>query len=220
MKYWTSWYTSAQHDFPTEYWVTGETMDEPVMYTCCAVIEAEDEMAAYGVVAEYAPDWKPRFCEEVAQDWQPNPNRFPPHHKNRKGTEMLFEIGKSLDIEDIGLLKIVDLVLAKEAEQMDYFIGVTGDDRRFYFGFRWLISEEGDYWVGLQYLEDTELCSLLTGNLKIDSLIADDSAEIMGLIVYESGNTFLLPTSVTGVIRQQVEFSWSHTYGQSRSRGK
>lgn len=79
MRFWTSWYTTDDsHDFPVEYWITGETMawdDEPVEFTCCAVVEAESEEAAYALVQQYAPDFRERFCEQVADDWQPG-SRF------------------------------------------------------------------------------------------------------------------------------------------------
>lgn len=75
-RFWISWYSKLKPDnIPFKCWITGETMDEPPSFTYVADIQAESENDAFNHVGLHFPDWKYRFCEEKAIDWQPS-NRF------------------------------------------------------------------------------------------------------------------------------------------------
>jgi hypothetical protein len=88
-KYWISWKqpgddyrpiydpTKESAPFNGAYWCSGEGEDGQGHYsTMCAVVHAEDEDAAKGLVLKYWPDlsdW--RFCDEKESDWKPG-DRF------------------------------------------------------------------------------------------------------------------------------------------------
>ena len=75
-RFWISWYSKLEpENIPFKAWITGETMDEPPAFTYVADVQAESQEAAFTNIAELFPDYKERFCSEVAEDWQPS-DRF------------------------------------------------------------------------------------------------------------------------------------------------
>lgn len=83
-RWWISWYESDLETFEYHgpWWTSGETLGEPVHYTICAAVVAEDEAAARAVITEAhdsrddstIPEW--RFCNERPPDWSPFGERF------------------------------------------------------------------------------------------------------------------------------------------------
>lgn len=81
MRYWISWYTAEEDpdNLPFEAWITGERVNADFSthsVSMVAVIDAESEQAAYNLAREYYPDLEERFCNQVADDFEPG-SRFP-----------------------------------------------------------------------------------------------------------------------------------------------
>lgn len=75
-RFWISWYSKLEpENTPFDCWITGETMDEPPAFTYVGDIQAESENDAFNQVGVIFSDWKYRFCDEIAADWQPS-DRF------------------------------------------------------------------------------------------------------------------------------------------------
>lgn len=86
MRFWISWYQPTEDYRPLKegisYWKTGQTVSEPVQYTLCAVVDAEDKGAAKKRILEDWPEahnW--RFCDSVPDGWEPSSDRFPAREK-------------------------------------------------------------------------------------------------------------------------------------------
>ena len=88
MRFWASWWSGNYEDEgctkpPFKFWVSGQrerANDDPGSErdecSLCAVIDAEDDLAVWNLVKAHFPDYKERFCDPRADDWQPG-GRFP-----------------------------------------------------------------------------------------------------------------------------------------------
>lgn len=89
-RFWVSWYGGSDGDCRPNYiagqppafswWCAGLRNEEPE-WCICAVIDAEDETAAYELARQYWPELVERFCEARDASWTPEPSRFPPPGK-------------------------------------------------------------------------------------------------------------------------------------------
>jgi hypothetical protein len=85
IRHWVSWWSGNYQDEgctapPFQVWVSGsrfrDTNDDRDEQSLCAVIDADSEQAIKETVAKHYPDYEMRFCNPVADDFQPS-NRFP-----------------------------------------------------------------------------------------------------------------------------------------------
>jgi len=85
-RFWVSWWSSYHIKMgctkpPFQAWISGERgwneeWHDSAEVSLVAVIDAESEAQIWEGVKKHFPDYDPRFCDEVADDWQPN-DRFP-----------------------------------------------------------------------------------------------------------------------------------------------
>jgi len=88
--YWVSWYCPedmmGKFELHSPWWISGETMDEPMSFTICAAVMAtsEDQAKLKVIMSHDAPYvsrastetvW--RFASLKPDDWSPFTDRFP-----------------------------------------------------------------------------------------------------------------------------------------------
>jgi hypothetical protein len=83
-RYWVSWWSGNYAEEgctkpPFQFWCSGyrDREGEGDEESLCAVIDAPDEDLVFTAIEKHYPDCKPRFCEEKAPDFEPDPERFP-----------------------------------------------------------------------------------------------------------------------------------------------
>lgn len=75
-RFWASWYSEQEpDDIPFQFWITGQTMNEPPAWTYTALFDVESEEKAWEQVASVFSDYQERFISEKDADWQPG-DRF------------------------------------------------------------------------------------------------------------------------------------------------
>lgn len=86
LRFWVSWWTRkyltshrTARQAPFQYWLTGETLEEPPRYSLCALIDADSESAMRRKVSKIFDDADFRFCDEKPATWSPSGGRFPPY---------------------------------------------------------------------------------------------------------------------------------------------
>jgi hypothetical protein len=69
---------------PIEWWCTGELGSEPPSAINCAIVDADDERAAWAQIVDPTrwPEAEESFIELRPSDWRPNADRFPPKDRS------------------------------------------------------------------------------------------------------------------------------------------
>lgn len=83
-RYWTSWWTTSQGDWPEvpfQFWATGSDMNNRV--AVCALLEGPNRWHVEQGVIKYFPDAEFRFIEPRDHDWSPG-DRFPVYEERVK----------------------------------------------------------------------------------------------------------------------------------------
>lgn len=83
-RYWVSWWSTNSLNAgctkpPFHFWETGQRTFYGHLpeYSFCAVVGAEDNVAAVTLVQHHFPDKSLRFCDAKPADWSPSGHRFP-----------------------------------------------------------------------------------------------------------------------------------------------
>lgn len=78
-RFWVSWWSDnpVNAETPFGWWDTGVRFDQVPQTSYVGTIDAENECAAWQLIAKWFPDYVQRFILAKPDGWTPNPERFP-----------------------------------------------------------------------------------------------------------------------------------------------